>query len=152
MTERSKETGWLAFCNVSSHDYFFSLYFCCVPTSKEILHLSRTKLDSQSSFFLMLHSQMVSQRAFSKVLLRATLCCFSPVSLLHLPTCLLSLSVTFSVFVSAEEITHMEKGTCQLTCSSFITVSLCSLYAVGESAVATCVYLSVRLHHDSEDG
>lgn len=26
----------------------------------------------------MLHSQMVSQRTFSKVLLRATLCCFSP--------------------------------------------------------------------------
>lgn len=49
-------------------------------------------------------------------------------------------SVFFSFllfFSSTEKITEMEEGTCQLTGSSFITVILCSLYAVDESAVAT---------------
>lgn len=45
----------------------------------------------------------------------------------------------------------MEEGTCQLTGSSFITVTLCSLYTADESAVETCVYLGV-LHRDSQGG
>lgn len=45
--------------------------------------------------------------------------------------------IIFSFFSSTDKITEMEEGTCQLTGSSFITVILCSLYAVDESAVAT---------------
>lgn len=40
-------------------------------------------------------------------------------------------------FSSTEKITEMEEGTCQLTGSSFVTVTLCSTYAVDESAAAT---------------
>lgn len=126
---------------------FFCLYSICVRTSKEMLHLSRTESDSVTSFSLMLHSRIVSKSIWSmkKGFLRATFYCFSPAAHHLCRTFPLSMSllssrhIQYSVSVSAEEITQMEEGTCQLTSSSFITVCLWPLYAVGESAAATCV-------------
>lgn len=104
---------------------------------------------TQTSFFLMLNLRVVSQGAFLKSSFKSCFMLLSscrPPFLQHL---LLFPTLKFSVFVAAKEITHSEKGPCQLTCPSFIKVSLRSLYPTGESAAATCIYLRVRLHHDS---
>lgn len=78
--------------------------------------------------------------------------CVTPPVVFSTPShfCLLFLPVTYSDSVSAEEITQMEEWTCQLTCSSFITVCLWPLVRSGWVSSSN-LRIRVRLHHDSED-
>lgn len=140
-TGRSRETGWPAFFKCVIPWLFFCLCSRCVLTSEEMLHLSWTELDSDQLLSHVAFLSCFPESSCMEVLLRATLYCFPPAAHPLYPTfqlCLFFPPVTDSVPVSAEEITQMEEGTCQLTCSSFITACLWPLYAVGESA-ATCV-------------
>lgn len=89
-TGRSRETVWLAFFKCVIPWLFFCLYSRCVLTSKEMLHLSWTALDSVTSFSLMLHSCIVPQRAFGawkNAFKSYIILLFSifPLSMAHLP-------------------------------------------------------------------
>ena len=127
----------------------FLCFTPCVLTSKEMLNFSWTQLDSASLscsiHVLFFREQLHQGKSTFKSFIMLFSCC--PHSVPHLPLMSLLSPVTYSASVSAEEITQMEEGTCQLTCSSFITVFLWPLYALGESAV-TCP----SMHHSGIGG
>lgn len=109
-----------------------------------MLHFSWTRLDSASLscciHVLFFREQLHLEKSTFKSFIMLFSCC--PHSVPHLPLMPLLSPVTYSASVSAEEITQMEEGTCQLTCWHY--------HIYHSLFVATvrmgCVSSNVRIH------
>lgn len=113
--------------NVSFSDYNFCLHSRCFVTSKKTLHFF---------FFLLLWEAVAARKGtFKSYIIRLFSSPAAPPSCHNFHLCVFFTPLTYCVSVSAEEITQMEEGTCQLTssqpvcgptvCSRWVSRNLC---------------------------